>query len=230
MLACRLHDTLYKRKKRKTKYAKTKAEANQLSIQLARVEECTRTGIAPQQEIEQWIGRKWLTDEDADQAFLGYSEAAQRTRILDKRQTEYERILLAYGKYLEENTKVGVSRKNFRTAMGRAMQVVGWLEEEVPDLTGLTVEHVQEYRTHLRSQGYAPWTVFHHLTALRILLDQAIRLGMIHDNPARQISLNQPKKVEERLILNERPKRIVNSPLSSSTIPHGTYFSLPPIS
>ena len=85
--------------------------------------------------------------------------------------------------------------------MGRAMQVVGWLEEEVPKLSGLTIEHVQTYRAHLRDQGYAPWTVFHHMTALRILLDQAMRLGMVHENPARQVSLNQPKKVEDRRIL-----------------------------
>jgi len=41
------------------------------------------------------------------------------------------------------------------------------------------------------------------MTALRILIDQAMRLGMIHNNPARQVSLNQPKKLEDRRILSE---------------------------
>ncbi len=196
--------TLYKRKKRKTKYAKTKSEANLLATQLSRVEEGTRTGLAAQRDIEEWISRKWLTEEEAQQAFIGYAESAQRAQMASKNQTDYERLLLAYGQYLEENTKQGIKRKNFRTAMGRAMQVVGWLEEEeVPNLPALKMEHVQAYRTHLRDQGYAPWTVFHHMTALRILIDQAMHLGMIYENPARQVSLKQPKKIEDRRILNK---------------------------
>ena len=88
---------LYQRKRRKTKYAKTRAEANMLSTQLSRVEEGTRTGIATQRDIEEWINRKWLSDEEAQQAFIGYAESAQRARLVSNSQTDYERILLAYG-------------------------------------------------------------------------------------------------------------------------------------
>ena len=194
--------TLFNKKKRKTKYAKTRAEANALSSQLSRIEEGTRTGLATQRDIETWIGRNWLSDEEAQQAFIGYSESAQRAQLVRTSQTDYQRILAAYGLYLEDNIKAGVRQKNYRAAMGLAAQVIRWLEEEVSHVPDLTVAQVQAYRTHLRNQGYAPWTVFHHLTTLRILLDQAIDLGMIHKNPARQVSLKQPKKVEERRILN----------------------------
>ena len=36
---------------------------------------------------------------------------------------------------------------------------------------------------------------------MRIRLDQAMNLGMIRHNPARQVSLHQPKKLQERRIM-----------------------------
>ena len=195
--------TLPDEKKRKTKYARTKAEATTLSGQLAQVESATRTGIAAQRDIEEWLRRKWLSDEDARQAFFGYTESADRAQQAGTRSADYAAILQAYEKYLEDNSSPGINGRNHRTAMGRAAQVVRWLEEKAPVLPDLKVEHVQTYRAHLRGQGYSPWTIFHYMTALRILVDRAIDMGMARENPARKVRLRQPKKLAERRVLTQ---------------------------
>lgn len=79
--------------------------------------------------------------------------------------------------------------------------MVLWLEKACPQVADLTVEDVRDYRTQMERDGKAPWTVYHHLTVLRILLDQAMRLGWADDNPARQVSLKQPKRVKDKRIL-----------------------------
>ena len=63
-------------------------------------------------------------------------------------------------------------------------------------------EHVQELKTR-----YTAWTVYHRVTKLRLLLDRAIELEMIHENPARAIKMGQPKKSKTRRILDEEEAR-----------------------
>ena len=65
---------------KKAKYAKAKADANLLKRQLERVEDATRTGLATGKEIEDWIARGWIKEEEAAIAFTGYAETAERKR------------------------------------------------------------------------------------------------------------------------------------------------------
>ncbi|MBI2501937.1 MAG: hypothetical protein HYW07_01730 [Candidatus Latescibacteria bacterium] len=84
--------------------------------------------------------------------------------------------------------------------MHLARQVVAWLQTESPALS-LGARDVEQWLDGLRRQGYSPWSVYHYLTKMRLLLDQAQTLGMIEENPARQITVPLPKVAQDRRIL-----------------------------
>ncbi len=70
--------TLRNKKMRRAKYAKAKADANVLATQLGRIEQATRTGMATQHDIEEWIDRDWLAENQAETAFSGFAESIER--------------------------------------------------------------------------------------------------------------------------------------------------------
>ena len=187
---------------KKAKYARAKSEANLLKRKLERVESASRTALASDGEIEDWIQRKWITEEEAEAVFTGYAETAARKRRANPCATDYKQILRAYEQYAIDVSKGGFDRKSHKNHMSLARQVIAWLEEEVPSLTDLAPGHITARLSRLKN-GYSDWTVYHHLTKLRLLLDQAIAIGMIHENPARKVTLRQPKKSKERRVLNE---------------------------
>jgi hypothetical protein len=88
--------------------------------------------------------------------------------------------------------------------MSMARQVLQWLREKHPTLE-LAPNDIQEWMADLENHGYSQWTCHHHLTKLRLLLDQAVRLSMIRENPARaaSISISQPKHRQDRYVLSE---------------------------
>ena len=92
--------------------------------------------------------------------------------------------------------------------MSVARQVIAWLEEGWPHLPDLTEEDCRSYEHRLAAE-LAPWTVFHRLTKLRLLIDQAISLGMVTENPARAIKLAQPKRETARRILTREEAGIL---------------------
>jgi site-specific recombinase XerD len=187
-------------KKRRAKYAPIKSEAQTLAQRLTHLEQATRTGIASHPDIEDWIQRGWITADEADRAFVGYSETPSRTRgALD---TDYDNLLRAYEEYSERNTKDAIYRKSHGVNMGRAKKVIGWFSDKHPDLASVTVRDVEQYLDSLRNHGYAPWTISHFMTVLRILLDHAVRFDMIEDNPARKVKIRQPKRVQQRRVLD----------------------------
>ena len=193
--------TLGSMKKRRAKYAPTEQAADILAARLTKLEQATRTGIASHQDIGDWIRRGWTTVEEADTAFVGFADSTARTQHEQPRITDYDRILCAYKEYSERNTKDDIYRKNHGINMGRAEKVIEWFKARTPDLQALTTQDIEQYVDGLKAR-YAPWTVSHFLTALRILLDQAVRFEMIEVNLARKVRIKQPKKVKQRRILD----------------------------
>ena len=187
-------------KKRRAKYAPTKVHAQTLAQRLGHIEQATRTGIACYSDIEDWIRRGWISPEEADATFVGYSTKISRApATLD---TEYDRMLQGYAEYSERNTKDTIYQKNHSVNMGRAKKIVAWLSDQYPNVGSMKVEDVEQYVDGLKKRGYAPWTISHYMTVLRILLDHAVRFGMIEDNPARKVKTRQPKRVRQRRILD----------------------------
>ena len=186
----------------KSRYAKGNSQANRLKRQIEALEEATRTGVATSADIGDWIATGWIKQEEAEIAFPGYGETASRESQPELAKTDYERILEAYEDYVLENSKGGPERKSYKNHLNMASQVISWLRSEFPDLGDLEENDIIAKRRELK-QRYSQWTIHHYLTKLRLLLDQAVSLGMISENPARSLKLKQPKKSTERRILTQ---------------------------
>lgn len=189
------------RSARKSKYASTRADALLLARQIENLEDATKTGIARMGDIEGWIDRGWITAQEAAVGFPGFAESSKRSRTGKAIQVDFNAILRAYEEYALRHSKAGNPfRHSHRAHMHLARQVVAWLQTESPALS-LGARDVEQWLDGLRRQGYSPWSVYHYLTKMRLLLDQAQTLGMIEENPARQITVPLPKVAQDRRIL-----------------------------
>jgi site-specific recombinase XerD len=186
--------TLDGKKVERAQYAKDLIEGRLLERRLTELERATRTGIASQQDIEDWISRKWLKPAEAETAFLGYTESAERKRRHNLQGTDYDRLEQACIEYSRNVTqRSGGADRNHQTYLSQFRHALTWLRRNIPCLDQLTAAAVERYKGELASQ-FAPWTAFHRLTKLRIALDQAQRLRMVADNVARQVPLDQPQR------------------------------------
>ncbi len=189
----------------RSRYATTRAEADQLRRQLEAVETAARTGLAPVDQIEDWLGRGWLKPEEAMAAFRDWRQSgggAAPARV------DFERIQAAYEEYALSHSKAGSPyRKSHRTHQSLSARVVAWLQAEHPalDLKALDVE---AWLRGLR-RDYAPWTVYHYGTYLRLLLDRAVELGMLRANVAREVPLPPPRAQAERRSLSTEEAQLV---------------------
>jgi site-specific recombinase XerD len=183
-------------------YAKDRAEGRLLERRLQEIESATRTGIARQEDIEDWITRKWLKPDEAIVAFPGYAESAERLRRRDVQGTDYDSIEEAYADYAHDHSKGGSgSDRNHQNAMSHARHALEWLRGHYPRLEDLERAGVETYRRELSERGFAPWTIYHRMTKMRLLLDRALELKMLPVNSARGIEIEQPKRLKTRRIL-----------------------------
>ena len=60
---------------------------------------------------------------------------------------------------------------------------------------------IKQWLEALTAEGCSTWTVNHKLTKLRHILDQAVDLGMIRTNSAKEVKIGQPKKATPRRVL-----------------------------
>ncbi len=152
-------------------------------------------------DIETWIERGWITAPEAALAFPGFAESAKRTRTGRGASIDFDAIRRAYEEYALRHSKAGSPfRHSHKAHMHLARQVIAWLQAEFPTLA-LGPRDVEHWLDELRRQGYSSWSVYHYLTKARLLLDQALALGMIEQNPARQITVPLPKVAQSRRIL-----------------------------
>ena len=184
---------------RRSRYPRARQEGRNLCRQLERLEEAVRVGMAPLGEIEDWLGRKWLTQAEALEAFRAYRESVPDLKGGEEA-VNFDAILAAYEEYALTNSKAGNShRKSHKNHINLARQVLAWLAEEHPTLD-LREGDVQRWVDAL-GERYSDWTVRHQLTKLRLLLDQAISLGMTRTNPARAITVGMPRRQQARVVL-----------------------------
>jgi integrase len=192
--------------RRRARYVKNNAAARQLLTRVNRLEEATRDGMAGDLEIRQWLEDGLLQAEEAAVAFRGWAETEIRSPATATA-TDYEAILDAYEEYALRTSKArDPNRKTHANHMSVARAVIGWLRATAPALTDLTELDCRRYEDEL-SGRLAPWTVFHHLTKLRLLLDGAMRLGMVPENVARALKLRQPRRETARRILTAEEAR-----------------------
>ncbi|MBI2503180.1 MAG: site-specific integrase [Candidatus Latescibacteria bacterium] len=170
---------------------------------MGRLERATRTGLVSTKEIDDWIAKGWIKDEEANVAFPGYAESSERKRRLHVQKADFQQLLRGYEEYALRTSKSGSPhRKTHKSHMSMARQVLSWLESEYPNLKDLTPQAIQTRLSEM-SKEYSEWSVYQYLNKLRLLLDQAVSRHMLLENPARQIGFKQPKKTQERRILKD---------------------------
>jgi integrase len=187
-------------KRRRSRYKKTQAAARALFTRVCRLEEASRDGLAEDREIRQWLEDGLLKPDEAAVAFRGWAETEDRTPA-PLHATDFDALLDAYETYALRTSKArDPFRKTHTNHMSVARQAKAWLEDTSPHLPDLTEEMCREYQDELAAK-LAPWTVFHRLTKLRLLLDRAVEAQMIEVNPARALKLRQPRRETQRRIL-----------------------------
>ncbi|MDE2704030.1 MAG: site-specific integrase [Gemmatimonadota bacterium] len=186
------------RKKYRSRYLRTRQAAGDLKRQLERLEEATRTGVASSDQIDEWVSRDWLKAEEAQETFRAWREAGGPAM---RQAVDFAALRAAYEDYALTHSKAGdAGRKSHRNHMGLADSVLRWLKETHPRLD-LTESDITMWLESQRS-SYSPWTLHHKLTKLRLLLDQAVRLHMLAENPARQVSVPTPRRTQTRRVLS----------------------------
>ena len=195
------------KKKPKARYCKTKAAATAMCTRLEQLEQATRDQIASNDQIKKWIGEGFLTLDQAAAAFPGWADTAARDPGVSG--TDYEAILASYENYALVHSKAhDPHRKTHLSSMSMARQVVEWLQVNFPDLRPMRIRDCQGYVANLQER-YSPWSVHHYLTKLRVLLDQAVEMGMISENPARHLKMGNPKTATVRRLLSSDEARML---------------------
>ncbi len=186
----------------RVQYAKDRAGSRLLEQRLSEVETATRVGLARQEDIEDWITRKWIKPEEAAMAFPGFVESMAHKRKRDVQATDYDAIEDAYADYDATHAKGGGgSDRNHQNAMSHARHALDWLRAHYPRLEELERAGIEAYRQELNARGFAPWTIYHRLTKLRLCLDRAVELKMLSANLSRGVEIDQPKRLKARRIL-----------------------------
>jgi len=189
------------RSKRKSKYAKAINTAKFIHAKASELEQASRTGYASEEDIEEWIKNKWITEKEAHDGFTYYSDLVERKRSLSPRITDYALLWEAYKDRSMRVSKDGPYAKTHSTNLGRGQKVIEWLRKEAPDISTLTVEQIQKFMEK-QYEEYADWTVSHIMNALRFVLDEAVALGMRKENLARMVIIRAPKSQTVRRILD----------------------------
>ncbi len=91
--------------------------------------------------------------------------------------------------------------------MSQARQVIKWLTEKRTNLPDLTPDGIRSHLFKMKN-NYTESSIRHFLIKTQLLLDHAINLGMINQNPAREVRLRRDlnirvKPSKERRILTE---------------------------
>jgi integrase len=194
-----------------------------MCTRLSDLEQSTRDQIASNAQIKRWIGDGFLSFDQAVVAFPGWADTAARDP--GRSATDYTAILAAYESYALVHSKAhDPNRKTHLNNMSRARQVVEWLRANFPDLRPMSVKDCERFVADLQER-YSQWSVHHHLTMLRILLDQAIDMGMISENPARSLRMGNPKIATVRRVLSgDEPRMLLEASLK---YPQWIYGGLP---
>ncbi len=178
-----------------------------MRTRLEDLERATRDQIASKPQITRWISDGFLMPDEASAAFPGWGDTAARDPGTSG--TNFEAILASYENYALVHSKAhDPHRKTHLSSMSMARQVVEWLRANFPDLRPLKVKDCERYVADLQER-YSPWSVHHYLTKLRVLLDQAVEMGMIPENPARSLKMANPKTATVRRLLSSEEARML---------------------
>ena len=220
--------------KRKPIYAPSRESANAIQGTLTDLEIATKTRIASAQDIGEWIDAGYITMGEARDLWPGLKESLRR--LGTDATTDYVAILQHFeSRAIRESKAKDATRRTHLNTMSRANRVVDWIRPRFPMLPDFRVADAQRYKDAMESE-FAPWTVYHRMTCLRILLDCACDLEMIQSNPVRQVRLGQPKTSTPRRVCSaEEARQLLKASLKyrewikgglPTLVRHGLYAGL----
>ena len=174
---------------RKQKRRKKKEQAEALRTELARLEQV-------REDLQRERG---LTAEQAEAVFEAYRDVLAARG--GPNAVDFAKMRMAYEDYILSRSKArDPTRKSHYNHMNQADQVLQWLQRDHPDLR-LGPNDIKQWLEALTAEGCSTWTVHHKLTKLRHILDQAVHLGMIRTNSAKEVKIGQPKTAAPRRVL-----------------------------
>ena len=106
---------------KRAKYAGTKADAKWMMGLLNQLEQKTKNRLATQDEIDDWIHRGWMKEEEASRIFDGYTEAVKKRKPFLT--TDFEALLDAFKDYWLAKTDRDVIQKNLGSDMSHSRDV-----------------------------------------------------------------------------------------------------------
>ncbi|MFH1570606.1 MAG: site-specific integrase [Gemmatimonadota bacterium] len=197
----------------RSRYPRSRQSARALATSADHLERACREGIARDEEIRRWVTDDLLTADEAALCFPGWGDTRLRGGP-PLRPTDYAAVLNAYEERILRASKAhNPLRKSHQNHMGLARQTVAWLQAEYPDLSTLDRQSCELRYDHLTTH-YAQWSACHHLTKLRHLLDEALKLGMIRENPALAVRIVPPKPTRQRYsLLQEDAQHLLEASL-----------------
>ena len=213
-------------KTRRAKYAKLREDAVVLLGTVVEIERATQQGYAPEDLIQSWVKRRFLREEEAKESFKYYADLQEQKRNLGigSQSIDHDKIYEQFIERSSKNSKGGIKSRTHAANVSRAKKAIGWLKGEVQDLAKLTPQTISE-RFDKRAEELAPKTVVHELSILKLLLDEAVAMGMIKTNPAAFVHLKKPKKANPRKILSlEEIRQVLEA---SMRYQHLIYGGLP---
>lgn len=103
-------------KKRKYKYVRSRQEAQGLRREVEVIEERSRMGLAPLEQVQRWVDADWISAEEVDNAFPGFDDmlTTQKRQGRASQTTDYGKLLALYNGYLEKNVRQGRGDYNHR--------------------------------------------------------------------------------------------------------------------
>jgi site-specific recombinase XerD len=168
------------------------------------IENKSKSQTAPPQEVDLWVSQGYLDQDVAARAFPIY---AANLKVENKGHQSID-----WGLIEEEysDTKLDLSGDKDELSEGHQhkmrlfRRVKAWIREEHSNLQ-LTRRDIEAHLRSMRQQGRKAQTRKHWLITFNLIADTAVRLGMMRENPAKDVTDTKDKIT---VSVPSRPKHI----------------------
>lgn len=180
-------------KKQKTKSFKTKYEAEAYLPIITMIESKCKMNIAPPEEVELWVKQNYITMEEAVQAFPFFAQRLHDQKIAE-RAVDWKLIEERFSnEKLDRSGDRDYFGYNHQHNLSLFRRIKAWLQEEYPTLE-MTEEDVMTRLRYMQDTGNKRQTRKHWLYAFKLIADIAVKLKMMHENPAKNITISVPPR------------------------------------
>jgi|GEM_PF-2114551 len=208
-----------KSKTRKRKYA-----AQDILSDVSDLENHSRQGSVTKEEVIYYLNKKYITQAEADALNGGRKIAA-------------EDISRAVDDYLL-TSEIKSTPATHKVNKVRAEKIKAWLEEK--GLSTLESRDVEQYIADRKSgarvhphkispfvkKGVSDKTIKEELLVMQMIIDKAVKLGMVEKNVAREITVKVKKKKLRRAYSKDEVKAIIQSARENKHLAHGYGYEL----